>query len=586
MTLLPDLPPHKTATREEGAPKKGSRTEKNRTCHQPFYLVVAVLLASGLAGGTAALVLSLEHSSSERSAPPTSPPAVDPYSQPPPAALVLPPPSPDQSYPAAPPAPPDSVVVHNIKTAFVAEGELNNYNVQTNAAIAKVVAQAAGVPPHLVNVTVEAASVRISAVITFFNEAKATATAEALYNATCTSPCPKVTVSPIFSSVAKINQALKEANVIAVQVLPATTAAVVLGPPAVIGSWLDDWGTSYLITNNKLYTHNSVSVIIGHGPNFMYLQQGEGTYAPGSYQKVEWTWDATTSKWYMCTSSHGHATLDAVVLHSTAGVHLHNATHDQCGAFSNSVLSPLTLDVAGSWVDNWGAYYVITQDKYYGSSSVSTVVGHGPNFMYLQQGEGTYAPGSYQKVEWTWDATTSKWYMCTSSHGHATLDAVVLHSTAGVHLHNATHDQCGAFSNSVLSPLTLDVAGSWVDNFGKFHMFASNVWYAGVNNVTYSTSGIIGFGPNYMFVIKGEGTNASGTYEKVEWTWHSNSSIWYMCTTTHGHASLDAAVLRSTLGVHVGNRSQDKCGDVLNTVMYPVSFSFNPVAKLISSIQN
>mmetsp|Transcript_17973 Transcript_17973/g.38321 ORF Transcript_17973/g.38321 Transcript_17973/m.38321 type:complete len:272 (-) Transcript_17973:17-832(-) len=271
MTLLPDLPPHKTATREEGAPKKGSRTEKNRTCHQPFYLVVAVLLASGLAGGTAALVLSLEHSSSERSAPPTSPPAVDPYSQPPPAALVLPPPSPDQSYPAAPPAPPDSVVVHNIKTAFVAEGELNNYNVQTNAAIAKVVAQAAGVPPHLVNVTVEAASVRISAVITFFNEAKATATAEALYNATCTSPCPKVTVSPIFSSVAKINQALKEANVIAVQVLPATTAAVVLGPPAVIGSWLDDWGTSYLITNNKLYTHNSVSVIIGHGPNFMYL---------------------------------------------------------------------------------------------------------------------------------------------------------------------------------------------------------------------------------------------------------------------------------------------------------------------------
>ncbi|KAL1503750.1 hypothetical protein AB1Y20_012219 [Prymnesium parvum] len=354
----------------------------------------------------------------------------------------------------------------------------------------------------------------------------------------------------------------------------------------VAGSWVDNWGAYYVITQDKYYGSSSVSTVVGHGPNFMYLQQGEGTYAPGSYQKVEWTWDATTSKWYMCTSSHGHATLDAVVLHSTAGVHLHNATHDQCGAFSNSVLSPLTLDVAGSWVDNWGAYYVITQDKYYGSSSVSTVVGHGPNFMYLQQGEGTYAPGSYQKVEWTWDATTSKWYMCTSSHGHATLDAVVLHSTAGVHLHNATHDQCGAFSNSVLSPLTLDVTGSWVDNFGKFHMFASNVWYAGVNNVTYSTSGIIGFGPNYMFVIKGEGTNASGTYEKVEWTWHSNSSIWYMCTTTHGHASLDAAVLRSTLGVHVGNRSQDKCGDVLNTVMYPVSFSFNPVAKLISSIQN
>ena len=107
----------------------------------------------------------------------------------------------------------------------------------------------------------------------------------------------------------------------------------------------------------------------------------------------------------MCTTTYGHATADAVVLASTAGVHLWNATHDKCASFSNSVMSPLTLSVTGSWSDNYGGKYMITPTNYYSGSSVSTIIGHGPGFMVLEQGTGTYNPGSFQKIEWTWDAT-------------------------------------------------------------------------------------------------------------------------------------------------------------------------------------
>jgi hypothetical protein len=237
---------------------------------------------------------------------------------------------------------------------------------------------------------------------------------------------------------------------------------------ALVGSWADNWGSQYVVTANKWYGSSSVATIHGVGPNYLYVEDGAGTWAVGQgsagvFKKIEWTWDATHTNFYMCTTAYGHTTLDAVVLASTEGIHLKNATHDQCASFSNSIFSPQMLSIEGSWADNYGNYYIINTSSYYSGQTIadratSFVLGYGPSYAYVEQGPGTWSvsqgsPGVFQKIEWTWDANHTNFYMCTTAYGHTTLDAVVLASTEGIHLKNATHDKCSGFSNSIYSPV-------------------------------------------------------------------------------------------------------------------------------------
>merc|ERR1712196_392383 len=115
--------------------------------------------------------------------------------------------------------------------------------------------------------------------------------------------------------------------------------------------------------------------------------------------------------------------------------------------------------ITGSWTDNYDNYYAITQDtyrEYFSWNSglgTSTIIGWGSDFVLLRQGNGTYAPGTYQKIEWTWDSTGTNYYSCVSTSGHATLDAAVTADVTGVHIVNSTHDICGSFSNTRVMPV-------------------------------------------------------------------------------------------------------------------------------------
>jgi hypothetical protein len=308
----------------------------------------------------------------------------------------------------------------------------------------------------------------------------------------------------------------------------------------------------------------------------MVLKQGAGTWSPDTYQRIEWTFEGSQFHW--CTVTYGHANLTALGAVDTTGVHVKNATHNTCGSYSNSLNSPIANGIKGSWVSNWGTDYIITNTNVYDSSGpgMSKIVGVGANFLYLLQGNGTYAPGTYQKIEWTWDAAGTSAYQCTTTYGKPSMDELVVTSTVGVHVKNATHDMCGSFSNTVYSPVSLAIAGSWADNWGSYYIINASGYFSGSTLASRSTSEVLGFGSNYVYLKQGAGTYSPGTYVKIAWTWAAVGTTFHWCTTTYGHDSFDSAHL-ATASTHLYNATHSICGAFSNTISTSVSLAANPI---------
>lgn len=223
------------------------------------------------------------------------------------------------------------------------------------------------------------------------------------------------------------------------------------------GTWLDDWGYFHTFTNDYWFSFSNYNEIKAYGADMAVYKTSPTAYNPNTWSKVRYHKVGATSYGY-CTTAYGE---DNVTM-ALAAPEVYNSSDASggCGSsgFSHSVLSPYAMPLAGSWTDNWGGSWTVTDTKW-GANDI--VMYTDSMVIYKTPATASYSPNTYTKIQWhTYDAGSGDAIpggigYCTTAWAQPTAAAAMAYAGEKYNSSDASGG-CGnsGYSHSVGTPVT------------------------------------------------------------------------------------------------------------------------------------
>lgn len=227
-----------------------------------------------------------------------------------------------------------------------------------------------------------------------------------------------------------------------------------------LGDWNDNYGGVHSI-ENEAWTSNyfgsesisSIKLIMNDVNTAIIQLPADDFFNPNKFSKIVWA-EIDNDASYYCTVNFGHDTLEQA-LNAPALADASNAANNGCGGFAWTQLNRQTavvdIELLGSWTDNWGGIYTITNDiwttDYFGSASTSSIVQvlNESNTVIVQSPpDDLYTPNKFNKIVWT-DVVNDSSYYCIVVFGMNTAQEA-LDDTTVADPSNPDNGGCSGFS--------------------------------------------------------------------------------------------------------------------------------------------
>ena len=217
------------------------------------------------------------------------------------------------------------------------------------------------------------------------------------------------------------------------------------------------------------------------------------------------------------------------------------------------------VNIAGTWVDNWGGYVTVNNNYWYTGTSygdnyntIHSFTSNGDNTgtIIFQTSPTAYNPNTWSKIQY--HAVGTGFGYCTTAYGQASAQAAIDYE--GVYDATDAAAGCGesGFSHSVATPYDMPITGSWTDNWGTSLSITNTVYTSG------TTEHAIELYTATYFVYKVPTTAEynPGTYSKIQF--HTVGNGFGYCTSVYGAATAHEAL--TTVGVYNSSDASGGCG--------------------------
>ena len=313
-------------------------------------------------------------------------------------------------------------------------------------------------------------------------------------------------------------------------------------PLEIIGRYVDDWGTSHVITETDWTMKSSYGVSIykisqySNKNDFIIAQNDESNdYAPEKWSRFDYT--EKNGELYYCTTAYDAATEEAAL--ATPAADKTDPATSGCGSSPWTKLSP-ALEIAGKYIDNYKSSHVISSFEWINESLVYNISQYDneQGFIIAQNDNGNeWNPKKWSRFDYT--EKDGVLYYCQTAYDAETEEAAL--ATPAPDKTDPATSGCGSSPWTELKA-PLEIAGKYIDNYSENHVISSTEWLLSAvwGNSLYHISQ---YDNEQGFIIAQN--DAKNTYNPNNWSrfdYTEKDGVLYYCTTAYDAETEEAAL--------------------------------------------
>jgi hypothetical protein len=318
---------------------------------------------------------------------------------------------------------------------------------------------------------------------------------------------------------------------------------------AVIGEWVDNWGSAHLVANDAWRSGDSEYAITQYDNDGGYAiaQNDAGNdWNPGMWSRFDWGW--LDGELLYCQTAYDAASEADALATPAADI---SSPRSGCGGFSWSALRA-PLSISDGWDDAWGGGHVIDAFGWHseGADYAIYAADDAAGWLVAKNGAGNdWNPGLWSRFDWTWNADAL--YYCQTGYAEATeADALAKAAADSGNLSAG----CGGFSWTELRAM-LSINGEWADGWGGTHDINAFAWTSGSSRYDITQA----HDEESWLVAQNADTNdwSPSLWSRFDWTWDGAGQLWF-CQTAYAAATEADAV--STPAADPSDPANSGCG--------------------------
>lgn len=209
-----------------------------------------------------------------------------------------------------------------------------------------------------------------------------------------------------------------------------------------------------------------------------------------------------------------------------------DATDSNNGQDNNGT-SGQTLEVEGSWVDNYGTAYTI-DDQTWGNQAVIEFDNQ-ENFAVTEGEDFETGEPAFSKVVWT-EPADGEWWYCTVDFGLDSAEAA-LNTEKSADASNPSESGCGDFPWTQMR-VPIEVTGTYMNQFDSMETVTATTWDFGIEQ------SIVDWDNQANWAITQNPEDAEfnpSAFNKIVWLEPNDQDVFFYCTVDFGLETEEAA---------------------------------------------